>query len=81
VARTRFSPFLVNGMSDVPVCLPESDHSVSPCRTMKQRGVVIFLPAPFLLFVVLFSRLLFFFPGSRMCQKLVDAGQVVRVAG
>jgi hypothetical protein len=43
VARTRFSPFLVNGMSDVPVCLPDRDHSVSPCRTMKQRGVVMLL--------------------------------------
>lgn len=25
----------------MPVCLPSSDHSVSPCRTMKHRGVVI----------------------------------------
>jgi hypothetical protein len=41
VALTRFSPFLVRGKSVVPVCFPEIDHSVSPCRTMKQRGVVL----------------------------------------
>jgi hypothetical protein len=41
VARTRFSPFGVSGMSEVPVCRPLSDHSVSPCRTMKHRGVVM----------------------------------------
>lgn len=41
VARTRFSPFFVNGMSVVPVCLPDSDHSVSPWRAMKHRGVVM----------------------------------------
>ena len=41
VARTRFSPFSVSGMSVFPVCRPLSDHSVSPCRTMKHRGVVM----------------------------------------
>jgi hypothetical protein len=41
VARTRFSPLGVKGISVEPVCLPERDHSVSPCRTMKQRGVAI----------------------------------------
>ena len=41
VARTRFSPAAVSGMSVEPVCLPESDHSVSPWRTMKQRGVLM----------------------------------------
>lgn len=41
VARMRFSPLAVNGMSDVPVCRPLSDHSVSPWRMMKARGVVI----------------------------------------
>ena len=41
MVRTRFSPLAVRGMLDVPVCFPESDHSVSPWRTMKQRGVVI----------------------------------------
>ncbi len=30
VASTRFSPFGVSGMSVRPVCLPLSDHSVSP---------------------------------------------------
>lgn len=38
VARIRFSPFAVRGMSVLPVCLPLRDHSVSPCRTMKTRG-------------------------------------------
>jgi hypothetical protein len=41
VARTRFSPLLVRGMSEVPVWRPSSDHSVSPWRTMKHRGVVM----------------------------------------
>jgi len=41
VARIRFSPFAVSGMSDVPVWRPLSDQSVSPCRIMKARGVVI----------------------------------------
>ena len=41
VARIRFSPFSVRGSSVVPVCRPLSDHSVSPCRMMKARGVVI----------------------------------------
>ena len=41
VARTRFSPLAVRGISEEPVCLPERDHSVSPCRTMKQRGLVM----------------------------------------
>lgn len=43
VARMRFSPFAVSGISDVPVCLPLRDHSVSPWRTMKTRGVGILL--------------------------------------
>ena len=30
VARIRFSPLAVSGMSDVPVWRPLSDHSVSP---------------------------------------------------
>ena len=30
VARIRFSPLAVRGMSVVPVCLPLRDHSVSP---------------------------------------------------
>lgn len=41
VARIRFSPLSVRGSSVVPVCRPFSDHSVSPCRMMKARGVVI----------------------------------------
>jgi len=41
VARMRFSPLAVNDMSEVPVCRPLSDHSVSPWRIMKARGVVI----------------------------------------
>ena len=41
VARIRFSPFSVSGSSVVPVCRPLSDQSVSPCRMMKVRGVVI----------------------------------------
>ena len=41
VARIRFSPFSVKGSSVVPVCRPLSDHSVSPWRMMKARGVVI----------------------------------------
>ena len=36
----RFSPFSVRGSSVVPVCRPFSDHSVSPWRMMKARGVV-----------------------------------------
>ncbi len=39
VARMRRSPFTVRGCSVVPVCRPLSDHSVSPWRTMKTRGV------------------------------------------
>lgn len=39
VAITRFSPLAVNGMSVTPVWRPLSDHSVSPWRTMKTRGV------------------------------------------
>ena len=39
VANTRFSPLAVKGMSDDPVWRPLSDHSVSPWRTMKTRGV------------------------------------------
>jgi hypothetical protein len=38
VARTRFSPSSVSGMSEIPVWRPFSDHSVSPWRTMKTRG-------------------------------------------
>jgi hypothetical protein len=38
VARTRFSPFSVRGMSEMPVWRPLSDHSVSPWRMMKTRG-------------------------------------------
>lgn len=38
VARTRFSPFTVRGMSVVPVWRPLRDHSVSPWRMMKTRG-------------------------------------------
>lgn len=30
VARIRFSPLAVRGMSVLPVCLPLRDHSVSP---------------------------------------------------
>lgn len=41
VARILFSPFSVSGSSVVPVCRPLSDHSVSPWRIMKARGVVI----------------------------------------
>lgn len=41
VARILFSPFSVSGSSVVPVCLPFRDHSVSPWRMMKARGVVI----------------------------------------
>lgn len=41
VARMRRSPFAVRGCSVVPVCRPLSDHSVSPWRTMKTRGVGI----------------------------------------
>lgn len=41
VARIRFSPFAVNGSSVVPVWRPLRDHSVSPCRMMKARGLVI----------------------------------------
>lgn len=41
VARILFSPLGVRGMSEVPVCRPLSDHSVSPWRIMKARGVVI----------------------------------------
>ena len=41
VARIRLSPFSVKGSSVLPVCRPLSDHSVSPCRMMKARGVVI----------------------------------------
>ena len=41
VARIRFSPFSVSDSSVVPVCRPFNDHSVSPCRMMKARGVVI----------------------------------------
>ena len=39
VARIRFSPFAVSGMSVVPVCRPFSDQAVSPCRIMKTRGL------------------------------------------
>ena len=41
VARTRFSPLDVSGMSELPVCFPDRDHSVSPCRIMKQRGAMV----------------------------------------
>ena len=41
VARMRFSPFAVSGMSLVPVWRPLRDHSVSPWRMMKTRGVGI----------------------------------------
>lgn len=41
VAVTRFSPSAVSGMSVLPVCLPLRDHSVSPWRTMKTRGLVM----------------------------------------
>ena len=41
VALILFSPLAVSGSSVVPVCRPFKDHSVSPCRTMKTRGVVI----------------------------------------
>lgn len=41
VARTLFSPLAVSGMSVFPVWRPSSDHSVSPWRMMKTRGVVM----------------------------------------
>lgn len=41
MARIRFSPFEVSGSSVVPVCRPFNDHSVSPWRIMKTRGVDI----------------------------------------
>ena len=41
VARTLFSPLAVSGMSVLPVCLPLSDHSVSPCLMMKTLGEVM----------------------------------------
>lgn len=37
----RFSPFSVRGSSVVPVWRPLRDHSVSPWRMMKARGVVM----------------------------------------
>jgi len=43
VARIRFSPFAVRGSSVMPVCRPLRDHSVSPWRITKTRGVVIAL--------------------------------------
>ena len=46
VALMRFSPFAVRGNSDVPVCRPFRDHSVSPWRITNARGVVIVLNAP-----------------------------------
>lgn len=39
VAFTRFSPLAVRGISVRPVCRPLRDHSVSPWRMMKTRGV------------------------------------------
>lgn len=39
VARTRCSPSSVSGMSVRDVCRPSRDHSVSPWRMMKTRGV------------------------------------------
>jgi hypothetical protein len=41
VARIRLAPLAVSGSSVVPVCRPSRDHSVSPWRMMKARGVVI----------------------------------------
>lgn len=41
VALILFSPLAVRGSSVVPVCLPLRDHSVSPWRTTKTRGVDI----------------------------------------
>lgn len=41
VALTRFSPLAVRGISVEPVWRPSRDHSVSPWRTMKTRGVDI----------------------------------------
>jgi hypothetical protein len=38
VARMRFSPVGVRGMSVMPVWRPLRDHSVSPWRMMKTRG-------------------------------------------
>lgn len=35
------SPFVVRARSVLPVCRPLSDHSVSPWRMMKTRGVVM----------------------------------------
>lgn len=43
VARMRFSPLEVRGSSVVPVWRPLRDHSVSPWRTMKMRGVGMFM--------------------------------------
>lgn len=41
VAVTLFSPSAVRAISVTPVCLPVSDHSVSPWRAMKTRGVAM----------------------------------------
>jgi hypothetical protein len=41
VALILFSPFSVRGRSVMPVCLPFNDHSVSPWRMTKTRGVVM----------------------------------------
>jgi hypothetical protein len=41
VALIRFSPLDVKGSSVVPVCRPLRDHSVSPWRITKTRGVVM----------------------------------------
>jgi hypothetical protein len=42
VARIRFSPFAVRGMSVEPVWRPFNDHSVSPWRMMKTLGSGMF---------------------------------------
>jgi hypothetical protein len=41
VALIRFSPLDVKASSVVPVCRPLRDHSVSPWRITKTRGVVM----------------------------------------
>lgn len=49
VARTRFSPLAVSGMSVCEVWRPSRDHSVSPWRMTKTRGVGAILLPPFFL--------------------------------
>lgn len=79
VARMRRSPFAVRGCSVVPVCRPLSDHSVSPWRTMKTRGVDIVVDRAVFRALNAEKRMRRCCGGVRVGENVEDSGYVVQL--